>query len=254
VGAIPARFAVAALAATAVLSPSGAVAAGQYDPPKPKAVAPKPLATAPTATKAWTARVVLPVVMRAAPTSRAKRRGRLGVEAPYDRGPQVLLVLQARTSVRDGVWYRVLLPSRPNGASAWVPARAVQVKPTPFRVRVQLGARRAAVLRAGRVVASWAVGVGTSANPTPTGRFAISEVVPQDNAAGFYGPFIMTLTAHSEALSDFDGGDGRVALHGTSRPDLLGQAVSHGCVRLPNAAARRIARLVPPGAPVDIIP
>jgi lipoprotein-anchoring transpeptidase ErfK/SrfK len=77
--------------------------------------------------------------------------------------------------------------------------------------------------------------------------------VPQADPRGFYGPFIMTLTAHSEALSDFDGGDGRVALHGTSRPDLLGGAVSHGCVRLPNAAARRMAAVVPPGAPVDIV-
>jgi lipoprotein-anchoring transpeptidase ErfK/SrfK len=243
----------AALAVAASL-PAAAAGAGQYDPPKKAAKAPRPLAAAPTPKKAWTARVVLPVQTRAAPSPRAKRLGRLGVEAPYDRGPQVLLVLQARTSIRDGVWYRLLLPSRPNGASAWVPARAVQVVPTRYRVKVSLSGRRAELLRAGKRIASWKVGVGTPENPTPTGRFAVSEVVRQTDPRGFYGPFIMTLTAHSEALSDFDGGDGRVALHGTSRPDLLGGAVSHGCVRLPNAAARRIARVVPPGAPVDIAP
>lgn len=247
------RFAAAALVAAASL-PAGAVGAGQYDPPKKTAKAPRPLAAAPTASKAWTARVVLPVQTRAAPSSRAKRLARLGVEAPYDRGPQVLLVLEARTSVRDGVWYRLLLPSRPNTASAWVPARAVHVAPTQYRVTVDLSARRAQLLHRGKRIASWSVGVGTLQNPTPTGRFAISEVVRQDDPRAFYGPFIMTLTAHSDALSDFDGGDGRVALHGTSRPDLLGGAVSHGCVRLPNVAARRIARVVPPGAPVDITP
>lgn len=240
--------------AVATSLPAGAVAAGQYDPPKKVEKPPRPLASAPTPKKAWTARVVLPVQTRSAPSPRAKRLARLGVEAPYDRGPQVLLVLEARTSIRDGVWYRLLLPSRPNTASAWVPARAVQVAPTRYRVKVRLGTRQAELLRAGKRVARWTVGVGTPQNPTPTGRFAVSEVVRQADPRGFYGPFIMTLTAHSEALSDFDGGDGRVALHGTSRPDLLGGAVSHGCVRLPNEAARRIARVVPPGAPVDITP
>ncbi len=75
----------------------------------------------------------------------------------------------------------------------------------------------------------------------------------QARPGGFFGPYILTLTAHSANLSDFDGGDGRVALHGTSLPNLLGQAVSHGCVRLPNPAAIRLAKTVPAGAPVDIL-
>jgi lipoprotein-anchoring transpeptidase ErfK/SrfK len=36
-------------------------------------------------------------------------------------------------------------------------------------------------------------------------------------------------------------------------PWLLGQAVSHGCVRVPNEAIVRVARLVPPGTPVRIV-
>ena len=75
----------------------------------------------------------------------------------------------------------------------------------------------------------------------------------QKNPNGFFGTYILTLTAHSLNLSEFDGGDGRVALHGTSQPQLLGQAVSHGCVRLANAVATRLARTVPAGSPVDIV-
>ena len=37
-------------------------------------------------------------------------------------------------------------------------------------------------------------------------------------------------------------------------PWLLGQAVSHGCVRVANADILRIARLVPTGTPVRIVP
>jgi len=116
-----------------------------------------------------------------------------------------------------------------------------------------LGGRRAELLRGGRALARWTVAIGTPADPTPVGRFAVSEVVPQADPGGFFGPAILTLTAHSIALSDFDGGDGRVAIHGTNLPNLLGQAASHGCIRFPNTAARRLAAVVPPGAPVDIV-
>ena len=148
------------------------------------------------------------------------------------------------------MWYRVRLPKRPNDAAGWIPAEAVQVTRTPYRITVRLGARRVELLRKGKVIDRWTVAVGTSANPTPVGRFAISEIVKQARPGGFFGPYILTLTAHSANLSDFDGGDGRVALHGTSLPNLLGQAVSHGCVRLPNSAAIRLAKTVPAGTPV----
>jgi lipoprotein-anchoring transpeptidase ErfK/SrfK len=50
---------------------------------------------------------------------------------------------------------------------------------------------------------------------------------------------------------DWPGG-GVVDIHGTSLPWLLGRAVSHGCVRVSNATALRLAALVPLGTPVEI--
>jgi lipoprotein-anchoring transpeptidase ErfK/SrfK len=249
----PLLSAVAALAVAAPL----AVAAGPAEPsvvdPAPSGTtAAKPIAQPPTAARAWTARVLLPTVGRATPSSRSRVVRRISPYAPYDRGPQILLVLGA-ASGPGGPWYRLLLPVRPNGTAAWVQASALQVAPTPYRVRVRISARRADLLRAGRVLQSWRVGVGTPQNPTPIGLSAISEVVPQARPQGFFGPYILTLAAHSERLSDFDGGQGQVALHGTNRPSLLGGAVSHGCVRFPNAAIRRVAAVVPPGAPVEIV-
>jgi lipoprotein-anchoring transpeptidase ErfK/SrfK len=212
-----------------------------------------PVASRPTTTEAWTARVLLPVHTRSAPEDGAKQTGKLSAQAPYNGGPQILLVLNASRDARGRVWYRVRLPSRPNNAAGWIPSEAVQVKSTPYRITVSLGARRAELLRKGRVIDRWTVAVGTPVNPTPTGRFAISEIVKQTKPNGFFGPYIITLTAHSLHLSDFDGGDGRVALHGTSLPNLLGQAVSHGCVRFPNSAAVTLARTVPAGTPVDVL-
>ena len=44
-----------------------------------------------------------------------------------------------------------------------------------------------------------------------------------------------------------------VGIHGTNLPWLLGQAVSHGCVRVSNAVATRLRRLAPLGTPIDIV-
>lgn len=217
------------------------------------AAAPRPIASRPTTKEAWTARVVLPVHTRAAPKRSARKTSKLAVTAPHDDGPHVMLVVGAYSSRADGVWYQLRLNSRPNDAAGWVPASALRVERTPWRVVVRLGARKLELIRAGRVVARWTVAVGKPANPTPVGSFGLSEIIRQPDPSAFFGPYILTLSAHSERLSDFDGGDGRVALHGTSRPELLGQAVSSGCVRVPNAAIRRIARAVPPGAPVDVV-
>jgi lipoprotein-anchoring transpeptidase ErfK/SrfK len=46
-------------------------------------------------------------------------------------------------------------------------------------------------------------------------------------------------------------GDG-YALHGTNRPETVGQAVSHGCVRLRNEDIARLYELVAVGTPVYI--
>jgi|SRR5215217_2010344 len=51
------------------------------------------------------------------------------------------------------------------------------------------------------------------------------------------------------------GGPGRVAIHGrggASLLDPLGTAASHGCIRVDSRQAAWLARVLPPGAPVEI--
>ena len=43
-----------------------------------------------------------------------------------------------------------------------------------------------------------------------------------------------------------------IGVHGTNRPQLIPGAVSHGCVRVANAALRRLARQLTVGTPVRI--
>lgn len=70
---------------------------------------------------------------------------------------------------------------------------------------------------------------------------------------GAYGPFAIGLSAHSETISEFAGSDGQIGLHGTSDPGSIGQAVSHGCVRVPNDVIARLASDLSLGTPVTIV-
>jgi lipoprotein-anchoring transpeptidase ErfK/SrfK len=53
-------------------------------------------------------------------------------------------------------------------------------------------------------------------------------------------------------LKRFAGGDGRVGIHGTNQPWLIGSDVSHGCIRVKNGPIRRLAKILPLGTPVHI--
>ena len=145
-----------------------------------------------------------------------------------------------------------MLPVRPNGTRGWVSSHALRLTANRYRILIEQGTRRLTVYRSGRRVLTTRVAVGTGSTPTPDGRFAVAEVVNTGDPNGALGRWVMPLTAYSPVLRTFAGGNGRVAIHGTSQPQLLGTAASHGCVRLANPVITRISRLVPPGTPVAI--
>ncbi len=120
---------------------------------------------------------------------------------------------------------------------------------------VDVRKRVARITLAGRLVRRFPVVVGRRGTPTPRGLFAVYDVVRQAHAGGFFGPWALHLTAHSQALDDFGRGPGRVAVHGrggASVLDPLGTARSHGCVRAANANVRYLARVAGAGTPVQI--
>jgi hypothetical protein len=168
-----------------------------------------------------------------------------------------LLVLATRT--RDGrCWLQVRLPSRPSVAKGWVDAERVQVSVTPWRIEVGLRARTVTLLRGGKRVARYRAVIGAPGTPTPRGLFALLAAYPNPST-DFLGSWVITLTAHSDVLQRYEGGDGRVGIHGRGGASLsvpLGSAASHGCVRLANAAISRIVRQIGeaaiPGVPVRI--
>jgi lipoprotein-anchoring transpeptidase ErfK/SrfK len=185
------------------------------------------------------------LVVRKAPSVAAASAVRLPATTPLG-SPRVLLVDQ----VIPG-WVRVALPTRPNGGSGWLAASAVRIETVRDLITVDLSARRMTAFLDGRQVASGPVGVGSTTNPTPTGRFFVTDRVQPADPHGPYGGFALGLSAHSTTLSEFGSGDGQVGIHGTNSPGSVGQAVSHGCIRVPADATAVLAR-VSLGTPVII--
>jgi hypothetical protein len=186
----------------------------------------------------------------ARPSVQAAVVAELATSAP-EGTPNLLAVLRARPGSDGRLWVQVRLPVLPNGSTGWVPRRslgpyqAVETHLVVDRTRL-----RATLYRAGRIVFSAPVGVGTDAWPTPAGEFAVRSELTR-YASPFYGPVAFGTTARSAVLTDWPDG-GFVGIHGTNEPELLPGHVSHGCIRLRNGDLLRLARLMPIGTPVTI--
>ncbi len=150
---------------------------------------------------------------------------------------------------RQSGWLQVRLPSRPNGALAWVPAAGMRTAQTDWRVTVSLRSGLMTITQGASRKGSWSIGHGRAATPTPVGQtFLLAGFVdPTQN----FSPVIYALGAHSATLDSFGGGPGTVAVHGWPTPSGRVGEISHGCLRVPASALGIFAKL-PTGTPVDI--
>ncbi len=148
-------------------------------------------------------------------------------------------------------WVHVQLPVRPNGAEGWVRARAVRLLPVHTRITVDLSQRRLRFYRGTRLVLSAPAAIGSSATPTPVGRYYVNQRLVPADAGGPYGPGAIGISAFSPVLTGWTQG-GPIAIHGTNEPWSIGHAVSNGCIRIPNADVRRLFPQALAGTPVVI--
>ncbi len=151
----------------------------------------------------------------------------------------------------DG-WAKVMLPVRPNGSEGWVKTSDVQLFLVEGRVVVDLSDKSLTYYVRGEEVLNSVVAVGTSRNPTPTGQFFVTDSVTLANADSAWGPHALGLSGRSDTITEYNGGDGIIGIHGTNRPDSIGNAASLGCVRLPNDIITQLHGLISIGTPVEI--
>jgi len=210
--------------------------------------------TAQPAQVAAPASTLVATVREIAPRYISPGRGRDGtVPASWYGRPSVLPVIGTAPG-----WVKVRLAQRPDESVAWLPATDVTISRTPFWIVINLATTHLELYDKGRLVLSAPAGVGAVSDPTPTGEFfvAFDEQPPQPNPG--YGPFIIVTSAHSEAISDWEGsGDAVIGIHGPLGDDseigTTGARISHGCIRLHDDALEKLSE-VPPGTLIDIVP
>ena len=174
-------------------------------------------------------------------------RATLAVAATTEFGtPRVLPVVQ-----QGGDWLLVQLPTRPNGATGWIRASDAVLDTRADHVDVDLATRTLVWTRGGVVQLSAPVAIGAPASPTPPGAFFVTDVL-RATPGGAYGAWLIALDAHSDAFTEFEGGDARIAIHGTNDPASIGNAASSGCVRVDDARLAVLAAALEPGTVVVV--
>lgn len=151
----------------------------------------------------------------------------------------------------DG-WARVMLPIRPNGSEGWINTDHVDLFVVEGRLVVDLSEKQLIYYKGGKEILTSVVAIGTSRNPTPTGEFYVTDNVTLSNPNSPWGPHAFGLSGRSDTITEYNGGDGIIGIHGTNRPGSIGNAASLGCVRLPNDVITQLHELIAIGTPVEI--
>lgn len=172
-----------------------------------------------------------------------------GVWNPTPFGTE--LALQVVEGDASDEWIEVRVAVPPNESTAWVRSEQFTFSSHEYHAEIDLSAHQVTVWDGDTVVVQTAAVVGAAGSRTPLGTYFVNDKVA--GGGGAYGPWILSLSAFSEDLDTFNGGEPVIAIHGTNRPELVGQSLSNGCVRVPNDIIEVLAENVPLGTPVTII-
>ena len=172
----------------------------------------------------------------------------VALDNPNENGAPLVFLVEQRQ--RD--WLQVLLPVRPNGSTGWIRAADVNVVSDPYRIDIALSAHKLSLYEGDTLVSEYPIGVGTSQTPTPGGKYYIKELLQPPTPNGPYGAYAYGLSGFSNVITEFNGGDGVIGIHGTNDPSTIGTDVSHGCIRLNNRAIEALVPMLPLGTPVRI--
>jgi lipoprotein-anchoring transpeptidase ErfK/SrfK len=154
---------------------------------------------------------------------------------------------------RRGAWAAVTTFLVPNGRRAWVRVerRTFAVRRTRWRLEADLSERTLSVLHGAGLVRTLKVAIGAPGTPTPPGTYAVTDKLDGRGFGRGYGCCILALSGHQPKVR-VGPIDGRLAIHGTNRPDLVGRRASLGCLRARDRDVRWLMRTVPVGTQLTI--
>lgn len=107
-----------------------------------------------------------------------------------------------------------------------------------YKIEIELSSRYLFLSGDSKTIGKYPVAIGKPSTPTPTGDFKVLNKII--NPGGALGSRWLQFTTSQHGI------------HGTNKPWLIGQAVSHGCVRMYNQNVEVVYSKVVVGSPVII--
>lgn len=144
----------------------------------------------------------------------------------------------------------------PKGASAERVARSPQA--VQSRLLVDLSDRSVTLFRRGKAIAEYPIAVGQEGWETPTGTFTVEDKHPDPEwehpITGEVVPAGADNPLGSRWIGFWTDGLNQIGFHGTNQAELIGLAVSHGCIRMMNADIEEMYEQVEMGTTVVVRP
>lgn len=127
-----------------------------------------------------------------------------------------------------------------------------------IRLVVDLSDRLVYVYKNDAVLVSYPIAIGQDGWETPQGTFSVMHM--QENPVwrhpitGEWIPPGENSPLGTRWIGFWSDGLHQIGFHGTNQTDLIGQAVSHGCIRMYNSDIQDLYQYVALGTPVSIEP
>ena len=151
-----------------------------------------------------------------------------------------------------GDWLGVQASELKNGEIAWIPRAKTTLDCVSWSLHADLSRRTLQVRHNGHTVRKLNVAIGRKDNPTPKGRFTVTDRLQVTSTGSPYGCCVLALTGHQTDLPPYWPGGDRLAVHATNDESSIGQPVSLGCMRAVASEARWLINHLPLGSPVFI--
>jgi hypothetical protein len=151
-----------------------------------------------------------------------------------------------------GEWLGVQASELKNGEIAWIPREKTTLDCVSWSLHADLSKRTLQVRHNGQTVRKLRVAIGRKDNPTPKGRFTVTDRLQVTSSGSPYGCCVLALTGHQTDLPPYWPGGDRLAVHATNDESSIGEPVSLGCMRARAAEARWLINHIPLGSPVFV--
>jgi lipoprotein-anchoring transpeptidase ErfK/SrfK len=128
---------------------------------------------------------------------------------------------------------------------------------TQLNLQVNLSKRQVGLYRGDRLLKTYPIAIGQQGWETPTGTFQVTQMIQEPR---WIHPFTDETIASGDPrnplgrywIGFWSDGRNSIGFHGTSDPDSIGAATSHGCLRMYNPDIEELFALVQPDMQVTV--